>query len=122
VPIYWGDPTVTKDFDPRCFINAHDFPDDESLIRHIAQVDKDDDLYCQLLVAAKFRDGRIPETVQPDRVRKFLADAIENREQIPLRAHSAYRHYTAAKTITYNTIHFVNRIESGLKRRLRISA
>ena len=45
IPIYWGTPDVTKDFNPSTFINANDFPDFDALIDHIRRVDCDDELY-----------------------------------------------------------------------------
>lgn len=47
VPIYWGDPHVSKtssieaDFNPAALISAHDFANFDDLIEHIAKVDSD---------------------------------------------------------------------------------
>ena len=51
IPIYWGTPDVTQDFNPSTFINANDFPDLDALIDHIRRVDCDDELY-----ASYFKD------------------------------------------------------------------
>lgn len=51
IPIYWGTPDVTQDFNPSTFINANDFPDFDALIDHIRRVDCDDELY-----ASYFKD------------------------------------------------------------------
>ena len=45
IPIYWGTPDVTQDFNPSTFINANDFPDFDALIDHIRRVDCDDELH-----------------------------------------------------------------------------
>ena len=51
IPIYWGTPDVTQDFNPTTFINANDFPNFDALIDHIRRVDCDDELY-----ASYFKD------------------------------------------------------------------
>lgn len=49
VPIYWGSPTVTLDFNPNAFINRHDFNSDEHMISYINTVDNNDDLYDEMM-------------------------------------------------------------------------
>lgn len=45
IPIYRGDVTVTLDFNPKTFINAHDFDSNERLIEYIKYVDSNDEVY-----------------------------------------------------------------------------
>ena len=45
IPIYYGSDTITDDFNPETFINAHDFDSNESLIEYIKKVDTDENLY-----------------------------------------------------------------------------
>ena len=45
IPIYWGTKDVTKDFNPKTFINANDFTNFDELIEYIVKVDNDDKLY-----------------------------------------------------------------------------
>jgi hypothetical protein len=68
VPIYWGDPHAARDFDPRCFVSYHDFPDEDELIERIVELDRDDEAYMRTLEAPWFRDGRPPDFVDPERV------------------------------------------------------
>lgn len=49
VPIYYGDPRIAEDFNPKAFVNAHDFPSFEAMIKRIKEIDADDDLYLQML-------------------------------------------------------------------------
>ena len=54
VPIYWGDPHVSRsgalpDFNPAAVISAHDYDSPEDLIRHIAAVDQQPELLEQYL-------------------------------------------------------------------------
>lgn len=45
VPIYWGSPTVALDFNPKAFINWHDFSDDDNFFNYIKLVDETPALY-----------------------------------------------------------------------------
>lgn len=38
VPIYWGSPTIRMDFNPKAFLNWHDFKDDDAFINQIQMV------------------------------------------------------------------------------------
>lgn len=58
VPIYWGHPDVTMDFNPEAFINCHDFPDLAAVVAHVQKVDQDPNLYASYLRAPVFAGGR----------------------------------------------------------------
>jgi hypothetical protein len=49
LPIYWGNPRVAEDFNPRSFVNASDFPNLDALVENIIQLDKDDARYMKFL-------------------------------------------------------------------------
>ena len=49
VPIYYGDPRIAEDFNPKAFVNAHDYPSFEAMIERIKEIDADDELYLQML-------------------------------------------------------------------------
>jgi len=49
VPIYYGDPRIAEDFNPKAFINAHDYPTFEATIDRIKEIDGNDSLYLSML-------------------------------------------------------------------------
>jgi hypothetical protein len=49
LPIYWGNPQVSRDFNPRSFIDVSIFSDFNAAIDHILKVDSDDNLYLSYL-------------------------------------------------------------------------
>ncbi len=49
IPIYWGNPDVHKDWNTHAFINAYEFPNMKQLIEFIQEVDRNDNLYFNLL-------------------------------------------------------------------------
>lgn len=48
VPIYWGDPSVIKDFNPDSFINAHDFNSFDEVVERVKEIDNDNTLYIKM--------------------------------------------------------------------------
>ncbi len=49
IPIYWGDPSVATEFNPKAFINCHAYENFHEVMQAIAKIDNDDALYCQML-------------------------------------------------------------------------
>jgi alpha(1,3/1,4) fucosyltransferase len=47
LPIYWGNPRVHEEFNPRSFLNRQDFSCDEELIEKIIRLDTHDDEYLE---------------------------------------------------------------------------
>lgn len=47
VPIYWGNPDISEDINPKAFINANDFSTIKELVEYVRKVDEDDELWCQ---------------------------------------------------------------------------
>lgn len=45
IPIYRGNPLVYRDFNPKSFINFHDYSTPEEVIKHIQEIDQDYSLY-----------------------------------------------------------------------------
>ncbi|WP_303005530.1 glycosyltransferase family 10 domain-containing protein [Bacteroides congonensis] len=49
VPIYYGDPRIAEDFNPKAFVNAHDFSSFDAMIERIKEIDSNDELYLSML-------------------------------------------------------------------------
>lgn len=45
IPIYYGNPLISKDFNPDCFINCHDYNSFADVIEKVKKVDNDEALY-----------------------------------------------------------------------------
>jgi hypothetical protein len=72
IPIYWGNPRIAEDFNPASFINAHDFPSPDALIKHIRRVDQDEQLYRQYLEAPFFHDNKPSPCFGSERLLQFF--------------------------------------------------
>ena len=51
VPIYYGNPLVSKEFNPEAMINLHEYP---SFEERVIEADRNDELYIRMLMAPRF--------------------------------------------------------------------
>jgi len=58
IPIYWGDPLVAEDFNPKSFLHARDYPDDAALVARVAAVDRDPALQAEYLAQPYFHGNQ----------------------------------------------------------------
>lgn len=57
VPIYWGNPMIHLDFNPKSFINLHNYDNIYQAIDWIIKVDSEDDLFMSYLKEPAFVEG-----------------------------------------------------------------
>lgn len=49
IPIYYGDPRIAEDFNPKSFINCHDYASLDDVIMRVKEIDCDDNLYLEMI-------------------------------------------------------------------------
>lgn len=49
IPIYYGDPGISKDFNTKAFINIHDFSSFEDAVRFVKYVDENDEVFLKMV-------------------------------------------------------------------------
>ena len=57
VPIYWGNPDISTEFNPKAFINCHDFSSFEEVMEEVKRIDENDELYIDMLKAPVLTEG-----------------------------------------------------------------
>ncbi|MFD1096359.1 glycosyltransferase family 10 domain-containing protein [Salegentibacter chungangensis] len=77
IPIYWGNPEVTKDFNPKAFIICHEYPNFEEVVKKIKEIDNDDELFISILNEPPFRNNSVPDNLKTDNLNKFLANIFD---------------------------------------------
>lgn len=76
VPIYWGNPAVGREFNPKAFINANEYQGDwDALARRVEEVDRDDGLYLQMLREPPFSTDAV--FTEEARLTDFLKNAVQ---------------------------------------------
>jgi hypothetical protein len=49
LPVYWGNPQIHREFNPKSFVNHHDFANEDEVIERIVEIDRNDGLYKKYL-------------------------------------------------------------------------
>jgi len=78
IPIYWGDPLVGRDFNPRSFVDVSTFPDDDAAIRHILDIESQPDLYHRYLEEPFFLGNKLPDLFDEQRILRFFQQILDN--------------------------------------------
>ncbi|MFN8256703.1 MAG: glycosyltransferase family 10 [Bacteroidales bacterium] len=82
LPIYWGNPLISKEFNSKSFINLMDFKNFDQAIEHIIKIDSDDSLYKEYLSEPYFCNNVMPEELKEENLIKFLDSIIAEKEKI----------------------------------------
>jgi hypothetical protein len=61
IPLYWGNPFISDDFNNHMFINWHDYNDDDAMIEKIIELDNDKEKYFSYLNGTVFNKNKIEE-------------------------------------------------------------
>lgn len=77
VPIYWGNPLVSKEFNPDAFLCYHDYPSEEAFIDRIREVDSNKELYLSYLQAPWCRGNQLASPYQPESILNWLSEVID---------------------------------------------
>jgi hypothetical protein len=80
LPIYYGNELILEDgFNPKAFINCHDFNSVDDVVNEIMKIDSDDDLYIKMMSEPIFVGNKLPEYFNHDYVLGFLDKIINNQ-------------------------------------------
>lgn len=77
IPIYWGDTCVDKVFNPKAFINMHNFSSVEELVQEVKRIDTDDSLYMTMLKEPALIDDSWRYENQVQKLFAFLENIVE---------------------------------------------
>ncbi len=80
LPIYWGNPNIQTDFNPKSFINVHDYKSFDEAIEEIIRVDKDEGAYREYIEQPWFPNNKMPDVLELDYLSVKLFEAIESLE------------------------------------------
>ena len=95
IPIYWGDPRVAETFNQEAFINCNDYPDWESVIERIKEIDQDDALWQKMVETPALKDPQIVERTRQE-AKNFLYHIFD---QEPAEAKRFSRDYWTLKKL-----------------------
>ena len=106
IPIYWGNPSIEKDFNKESFICLDDFSTVEECIAYIKELDSNDSLYLDKLNQPWFPNNKVPDYNQ--RLNTFF-EAIFNQPLDKARRVNVYGHQTV---LANNLLTFYKKMDS----------
>ena len=80
IPIYWGNPLAGLDFNPKAFINCHDFKSVDEVIELVMEIDKNDTLYREYLAQPYLKDNIETEFCKEENILARYDEIIESRK------------------------------------------
>ena len=79
VPIYWGNPVISEEFNPDSFINCHQYTSFADVLEKIIEVDSNEKLYLKMLKGPIYKNINLPNIPSLARLGEFL-DHIFNQD------------------------------------------
>lgn len=80
IPLYYGNPLVSKDWNTKSFISLYDFEDMYDMIEYIKEVDNDDDLYYKILQEPHFKDDDLTPDLKISNLLDFFDTIFKNKK------------------------------------------
>jgi hypothetical protein len=92
VPIYWGNPRVGEEFNTQSMLCRYDYPDDETFIQKILEVDRDEAQYRALLEQPYFHGNTPNRFYSEDYLLEFFHRIMDDRSK-PISQHRRFWHF-----------------------------
>lgn len=89
IPVYYGDPDITKIFNPKAFLNCADYESMDAVIQRIQELDQDDEKYLEMLRQPIFVDDQCPRRMD-EALEKFILHIFEQPYEQAYRRCRAY--------------------------------
>lgn len=96
IPIYWGDPNITKEFNSKAFINVHEYDSFEQVVERIIEIDHSDELYLQIMQEPIFAED-FSLKVYYENLENFLINIFSQDLGSAYRRNRTYRGYVAER-------------------------
>ena len=77
IPIYWGDPYITKIFNQKSFINVHNYNNLNDLVKDIIRIDNDNDEYFNILKEPALLSSQYNSITYNQKLKDFLFNIIK---------------------------------------------
>jgi hypothetical protein len=81
VPIYWGNPRINEEFNTKSMLCRYDYPDDETFIDEIIEVDCNNDLYQKIVEQPYFNQNTPNEFFSETRLINFINTILDDRSK-----------------------------------------
>lgn len=94
MPIYWGDPTIQKDFNTKSFININDFNSFEEAIEYVIEIDRNEQKYLEMASQPWLNNNEINNEYLENSLLDFFDFILEDSKTKKPVAKSFYNGYS----------------------------
>ncbi len=110
IPIYWGNPKITEEFNPKSFINVRAYKSFNAVIEHVIEIYNNPQLMYDYLSAPYFYHNSPSVWYEKERVEKFLNEIIERPRPLRKFPYVNHRYHRAKlKMLPYLKLFLDNR-------------
>ncbi|MGG1675867.1 glycosyltransferase family 10 domain-containing protein [Neobacillus sp. NRS-1170] len=85
IPIYWGSPSISKEFNPNSFINCHDFDSLEDVVKRVEEIDNDMELFSKILKEPIYSADVNQEEIGEKQLLNFLSPIFDSQYDLAFR-------------------------------------
>ena len=92
IPIYWGNPDIADEFNPKAFINCHDFDSFEEVLKEVKRIDNDDAAYRAMVREPVFtKDSLGRKFLEEDYLSDYLHKICSQEPEKAIRRNRVYQ-------------------------------
>ena len=119
IPVYWGDPLVTNEFNSSAVLILDSSKSLEKFIDEIISIDQDEEKAVRMLMAGKFTGNKFPDSIDKQKLKLFLDNIITcSSGQLPVA--QTWKRYVHVYKIKVNHIKYrLGLLNNAVSRRLK---
>lgn len=114
VPIYWGDPEISKTFNPKSFVNVLDYDSLEDVVKEVIRIDNDDEVYLSMLREPAWIASEYSLSVYQHKLALFLKHFVD----LPIEKAYRYDRTWYGPIVLGVQKHIVEQCNRGLKQHI----
>jgi hypothetical protein len=81
IPVYWGNPLISNDFNNKRFIDYNDYDTEEKLINRLIEIDGNDELAIDMILQPPFSEKKITHEQEHIEVLQILIQIIQSNKK-----------------------------------------
>lgn len=101
IPVFWGNPDIAREFNPKSFVNAHEFPTMQAIVERVLHLENTPAEYERMLAEPWFHENRPNEHYEPARLGRFLRDAIDSARPKLYKVYPPYRWHDWTRKVSF---------------------
>jgi len=116
IPLYWGDPKVTNEFNAHSFLWLSNNKTEEQLIEEIKRIDNDEEMAVKFLMADKFVNNTIPLSICKETLLAFFHKIEVEKDLINPVAKSGKRFIHAIKIKRKRSLYNIQILANAMRK------